>query len=145
MTLALPGAGASLLLGLGLLALAALSDAPKPAEEANPSRPSRLYRLVHAADAPLDDFLSDEARGRTKRPEQHQDDRLYRGVSMYSSSQTARDIQRRYPRLGPWIASLDLPKAGYVEVHKTRGRDHYTVIGLPRILKQFVTAVVGMR
>jgi len=105
----------------------------------------RLYRLVHGADAPFGDFLSDEAKGREKRREQLTDERLYRGISMFSSAITARRIQRQVPQLGRWLAILDLPEVGYIEIHKTRGPDHYTVIGLPLILRQHVVAIERLR
>ena len=113
-----------------------------PRRRRNPApRPPRLYRLVQGSQALAQDFMSDEAKGAPMRPQQRQDIRLYRGISMLSSAAGARDRGRDYPQLGSWIAELDIPQAGYVEVHKTLGPEHYSVIGLPGILRALVRRV----
>jgi len=104
-------------------------------------RPSRLYRIVHTADATWEDFVSDEAKGKRKRGPQELDIRLYRGISMYSSRRTAHEMQERIPALGAWLAELLLPSFRYVEVHKSLGPNHYSVVGLPRVLAGMVHRV----
>ena len=108
--------------------------------------PTRLYRIVRDQQAGWDNFISDEAKGAVWRPEQQADPRLYRGISMFSSRERASERAVRWPRLGAWLAELVLPKAGYIEVHKTLSDPtHYTVIGLPRILAQLVRRVERAR
>ena len=101
----------------------------------------RLFRIVHSPDAPWQDFVSDEAKCAPPRPEQRRDMRLYRGISMLSSLTAARRRVRDFPVLGSWIAELRFPEVDYLELRKTLGPSHYTVIGLPRILASLVRRV----
>lgn len=70
------------------------------------------------------------------------DERLWHGVSLQDSEEGARSLARRYPRMGAFIARLEIPDDGPVVVEATRGRGHFTLWASPEGLTGCVVAVV---
>ena len=121
--------GASFLLGLGLLALAGVSDdAPEPTDQATPSLPpatgrrdqhgvpeigSRisgrgetltLYRVVKHGKPREDDFYSGRQAGELQADKEIRFPELYDAVSLWTTASRARDLAIEQPRRGRFIA-----------------------------------------
>lgn len=75
------------------------------------------------------DFLSHMARGR-REPRDPEDLYLWDGVSVYDTENEARAVARQYPRIGAYIAPLDVLEGGTISYAKTgRSARHYTLWG----------------
>ncbi len=97
-----------------------------------------VFRVLKGQQADRDDFLSDEAR--KKRPRETSPEGLARhhGFSVWRTEEHARAVARRFPRLGTYIAEVDLPvDATLLPFRDTP--DHLTAFGDP---DAFVHAVV---
>jgi len=157
--------GASFLLGLGLLALAAVSDEEAP-EQPNPTqpaargrpphigkrvqtgRPIRLYRVVTAAHPAESDFLTPANLREPAYGKELEAPELMHAVSMWSSAGEARDAALNFPRRGRWIAELTARPDDQrdVAVHPTpTERGHYDVWATPRRLLQMVSDIFPVR
>jgi hypothetical protein len=101
----------------------------------------RLFHVVSSPSPPLEDFKSRLGLGELPRPERdgnYEPEILRRaaGVSCYETADQARDLARRVPLLGEYIAELFIPDdACAIEVARTfRTRGHYTVWASPTYL-----------
>lgn len=47
----------------------------------------------------------------------------------------------RFPRLGGYVARLEIPDGSPIEIHKTLGPGHYTLIADPEALIEFLVEV----
>lgn len=102
-----------------------------------------LYRIVHHDPPALDDFLSNAALGRVLRRPTPETERWWRGISTCAEEQQARLRAQQAPRLGRYIARLEIPTDAPVTVEQT-GADpgHHTIWGNPALLLSYVVAVV---
>ena len=87
------------------------------------------------------DFLSHQARGIVPRSNDPETLRLHAGISVMDSEEGARALARRYPRMGRFIARLDIPDDNPFVYEKTGAAGHYTLWGLPLVLRAYVAAV----
>jgi hypothetical protein len=90
-----------------------------------------VYRVVRADPPTVADFRSHEARGRPVPPGAPEESRrLWSGISVYDTEERARQTARDYPRLGAYIAELDIPEGGTVRAQRTtKSLGHYTLWG----------------
>jgi hypothetical protein len=104
----------------------------------------RFYRVVGTSPPTRQDFLSAQALGRPLRAnasEEHQ--RIFDGLSVSSTIEGARYTIERFPRLGAFIAMLDVPDDGRFRIEQTTLTvAHYTIWGDTVALLEFVTAVL---
>ena len=102
-----------------------------------------LYRIVRTNPPTVADFLSHERRGqpipRNVTPELRES---WTGVSMHDTREASRAVQRRFPRIGSFIAALMVEDEAPVRVKQT-GTDphHYDVWAEPGELLARVVAV----
>jgi hypothetical protein len=91
----------------------------------------------------LEDFTSHAALGRQPRKVAPEMARLLHGLSVEHSEAGAREQALRLPRLGQFIAKLDLPVGGPVTWDQTTKRPgHHTLWGEPAVIARYVVAVV---
>jgi hypothetical protein len=104
--------------------------------------PRTFYRAVETAPPTRADFLSDAAKGRPPRPPQRQNPALYRGISVFDNLEDLEDRRERVLALGhhfPGLSvALDVPDGAPVQIHKTGGSGHYTLVGDPDVLLAYV-------
>lgn len=67
-----------------------------------------FFRIVKSARPTEEDFTSNFARGRPPRRSELLDPQEYRSISAFARLEDARSVQRRFPRLGSYIAELDV-------------------------------------
>ena len=102
----------------------------------------RFYRIVRGRRPRREDFLSARQRGLEPRDQQRHTPVLYDGISVYDTLGRARVTAQAFPRLGRYVAVLAIaPEAG-IEVHKTLGPGHHTLIGDPDVLPGLVVDVI---
>ena len=104
-----------------------------------------LYRIVHHDPPEMSDFLSNAALGKVLRRPTPETERWWRGISTCATEQDARVLAQQAPRLGRYIARLEIPTGVAVTTEQT-GRDpgRYTVWGDPALLRSLVVAVVSV-
>lgn len=71
--------------------------------------------------------MSDAEKNQPRRRPQREDERLYIGISMMDTHERAAAMAAQY-NLGRYIVEVRIPGGSGVQVHKTRGPGHYTVI-----------------
>src|SRR4051794_15826292 len=105
-----------------------------------------LFHVVTGPNPPLEDFRSLLAQGQlprfgVDRPETY---RQAAGVSCYETADQARELARRSPFLGSFIAELFIPDDSCaIEVVRTgRSRGHYTVWASPAY---FISRVISVQ
>jgi hypothetical protein len=113
-----------------------------------PSQPGRqgwtLFHLVTSMHPQLDDFRSMLGQGqfpkyRLDQPETY---RQAAGVSCYATADQARDLARRVPALGSFVARVFIPDdACAIEVARTGRGGHHTVWASP---SYFLSRIVSM-
>ena len=102
-----------------------------------------LYRIVHHDPPEPADFLSNAALGKVLRRPTPETERWWRGISTSATEQQARVRAQQAPRLGGYIARLEIPSTASVTIEQTgRDKGHHTVWGDPALLCGFVVAVV---
>ena len=101
-----------------------------------------FWRIVRSDPPTEQDFQSNEARGR--RPPDTSSDvaRLWSGLSMYASEDTARATAQAFPRIGTLLAAVQIEDGDPVRVEKTLGHEHYTLWGEAALLLARVVRVV---
>lgn len=107
---------------------------------------ARTYsRIVKSDPPPLQDFLSDQARGRPV-PNHPELRRLHNGLSAYATLAQARRKAEAFPILGRYIAAIRIPEGAAVTIERTLGgsRGHHTVRGDAGTLLGCVELVVGV-
>ena len=101
-----------------------------------------LYRAVFRWPVAAGDFQSDEAKGLRPRQLQLADPRLYTGISMFSDLVQVHARRVQYPAFPPHTVEVMIPDGAPVEILKTLGRAHYTVIGTAEVLMGYVVRLV---
>ncbi len=109
----------------------------------------RLYRVVRTNPSTADDFLSQydlhlrrSAASRRPPPTDPRLLRIWDGISMSATRLHAEQQQARFPRLGSYIAVLDLPMVRFRMERSTATPGHFTVWGDPKDLLQCVREVL---
>jgi hypothetical protein len=100
-----------------------------------------FFRIVSANPPTMDDFRSNEAKGRPLSRPTAERQELWRGLSAYSTLARARVTAARYPVHGSFIAELLIEDDSPIAVKKTLGVEHYTLWGEPA---DFLRAVVSV-
>jgi len=101
-----------------------------------------LHRIVRSNPPSLVDFTSGAALGHPLAHASPETFSLHAGLSAFRTIHQARAMARRNPRLGPFIAVLDIPDDGAIRVERTTHRPgHYTVWGAPDTILECVIAV----
>src|SRR5436190_16414212 len=103
--------------------------------------PRTFYRVCKSWPATRQDFVSDEAKGKPPRRQQRENPILYRGISVRESAEELREVMAR-AGLSGMIVELVLPDNAPVEVHKTLGPGHYTLVCDPDQMLGFVLRLV---
>ena len=104
-----------------------------------------LYRIVHHDPPEVSDFLSNAALGKVLRRPTPETERWWRGISTCATEQEARIRAQQAPRLGRYIARLEVPSRALVTVEQTGSAPgHHTVWGAPTLVWSFVVSVVAV-
>jgi hypothetical protein len=87
-----------------------------------------FFRITRSNPPTLNDFLSNTARRRRPPRRDARTLRLWDGVSVFDTEDSARRQAQRIPAIGGYIAAVQFPAAGPVHYEQT-GNDphHYTV------------------
>jgi hypothetical protein len=114
---------------------------------ANASRPTAFFHVVVSDPPTLDDFTSNEAKGRQPRkPLTPDEQELWRGISAYESWSLARRKAGASPWLGEFIAELAVAEDSPIMARRTtNSRGHWTLWGAPEALIACVVAVTPLR
>jgi hypothetical protein len=104
----------------------------------------RFYRIVRSKPPRLGDFVSARARGLEPRDQQRRTPVLYTGISVYDTLARAWATAVAFPRLGQYVAEMEVPPDSGVEIHKTLGVGHHTLVGEPDVLLGLVVDVVDL-
>jgi hypothetical protein len=101
-----------------------------------------FYRIVRT-DPPTEvDFASHRALGRRLRRDTPALRRSWEGVSVTSTEAAIRDLARRLPQLGRFIAVLSIPDHGPVRYEQSgESPAHYDLFGEPRDMLAAVVTV----
>ena len=81
--------------------------------------PVVYYRIVRANPPAEDDSRSHQARGRPLRHRTPQAVRLWSGVSRFETEAQAREMARRFPSLGRYLARLEIPAGAPLAIERT--------------------------
>jgi hypothetical protein len=108
--------------------------------------PRTFYRIVHTATKeglPIEDFMSNKALDEEP-PVNPEHLRLFDGISVYATEQQARNKATAFPRLGRFIAAVEVEDGAPVHVERTlpKSRGHYTLWGAPEEIRRRVVSVV---
>jgi hypothetical protein len=103
--------------------------------------PRVFYRIVRSDTPTDDDFRSFAALGRP-RPPSVQPPRLWEGISVYDTEERAGRMAQNRPRIGAYIARLDIPPDAQIEAARTRPTPgHHTLWADPKSLRACVTEI----
>ena len=105
-----------------------------------------LYRIVRSNPPTAWDFTSNEAKGRVpRRPLRAHERRLWRGLSVFDTLDSARAAAQQTPTLGDFIAEIAIPSNDESILIEQTGRiGHYTVWGSPARVLRYVRQVVAV-
>jgi hypothetical protein len=102
-----------------------------------------FYRIVKTNPPTLQDFMSFEELGRRPRdPNDPEVLRRWDKVSVWEDERRAREWARRLPRLGAYIARLDIPDTSQLTAEASGPAGHYSLAATAMELQQYVTSVV---
>jgi hypothetical protein len=103
----------------------------------------RLFRVCFARDDErfMDALRSHYELGRPPRGPENRAAVIHMALSMFDSSEIARQLARRVPKLGGHIATIDLRPGLGICVAKTGGPAHWSVWGRPPRLAACVADV----
>ena len=102
-----------------------------------------FYRIVRSNPPTLDDFTSNEAKGRPLRDTAPETRRLWSGLSVNATEAQARRRAKQYPMLGRYIAAVRIPESGSIHWERTTSvPGHHTIWGAPSELLHCVASVV---
>ena len=104
-----------------------------------------LYRIVSTNPPTAADFLTDEERGRGSPDDPPELRRLRTGRSVFGTEARARRRARVFPRLGQYIAVLEIPDDSPARIARTLGAGHYTIWAEPEYLLACVVNVVPVQ
>jgi hypothetical protein len=94
----------------------------------------------------VDDFRSEQAKGRRPRNSEPETLRLWNGISVYRTEAQARRKARALPILGTFIAAVYLAEGVAVRYERTTKSDgHYTLWGDAHVLLAGVVNVTPVR
>lgn len=100
-----------------------------------PERPTRFFRVIESNPATHWDLLSSARRGRKLRQRTPELDRLFAGLSVFETKEQACQQARTYPKLGRYVAEIDIPLDAPVECERTtRTAGHWTIWASPGYL-----------
>src|SRR5690348_11263036 len=102
-----------------------------------------LFHIVERDPPTLDDFTSNEAKGRVpRRPLNDEQTMLWSGISAYETWAQARRKAGASPWLGEYIAELRIPAGAGIHARRTTySRGHWTIWGDPATLLACVVSV----
>jgi hypothetical protein len=110
-----------------------------------PDRPTRFFRVTESNPATLWDFLSSERRGRQLRRRTPDLERLFAGLSVFETLEQARRQAETYPRLGRFIAEIEIPLDAPIECQRTtRTEGHWTIWARPDYLLERIVMVTSV-
>ena len=100
-----------------------------------------LYHTIQERTPLPDDFLSNIAKGKPL-PRDPQKHRLAHGISCWETLAQAREMARRFPSQGRFVAEIALGDDEQVQYERTTASvGHWTVWGAPDILLRHIQAV----
>jgi hypothetical protein len=101
------------------------------------------YRIVKSDPPTLQDFMSLAELGqRPRNPNDPEVIRRWDKLSVWGEEQRAHEWARLHPRLGAYIARLDLPDASTISVESSGPTGHYSMAATASELWQYITLVV---
>ena len=102
-----------------------------------------FYRIVRS-DAPTPrDFMSFQELGqRPRNPDDPEVVRRWDKVSMWDDEERARKWARLRPRLGAFIARVDIPSTSTIAAEATGAEGHFSVAATGAELWQYVTSII---
>ena len=102
-----------------------------PAVETREAVVRIFYRIVKTVPPTIDDFLSNQAKGKQPRHPTPEILRLWDGISVYDTLRQARITARLFPRLGQHIAILRIPDDGRFRIEQKQdpAQGHFTLWG----------------
>ena len=103
-----------------------------------------VYRIVQGAEATLEDFLSDEQRGKRPRDLTPEKWRRHTGRSVWLTEDNAHALAARFPQIGSYVAEVRLPPDATLEPFE-KTPDHNTVYADPNALLDRVVRIVPVR
>ena len=102
-----------------------------------------FYRIVQTMPPVHIDFTSNQAKGVPLRRDTAQARRLWTGISVFDTEEGAREMARRFPTLGMYIAALAIPGNAPIRVERTTAAPgHFTLWGEPDDIIGLVIDVV---
>lgn len=101
-----------------------------------------FYRVVKAQQPIRDDFLTSKARGVQPRRNDPELLRIWDSVSVCETEDQARDLARKFVRMGTWIAKLEVPATIRAERTLPASPGHYSLWATPDELLQCVVDIV---
>ena len=103
------------------------------------SAPQTFYRVV-LTDPPTEvDFMSNQAKGKPRRAIEGEEE--WRGISVFTRLERAREIAHKYPQLGSFIAELRIPPDAPIGHDQPSWSGHCNLWGTPEELGKCVTSV----
>jgi hypothetical protein len=94
-----------------------------------------FYRIVQRGQPTGDDFASNFAKGRPPRRSEITDPVEYRSISAFARLADALAVQRRFPKLGSYIAELELadadPEVAITKAPEDPADSHHNLRGEP--------------
>lgn len=106
--------------------------------------PTTFYRICKNNPPTHWDMQSNNERGNTPNSHDLVYLRLWDGVSVFDDLAQATKRARSRPRLGSYVARLELPEDSGVRAEKTGGKAHWTLWPDGRDMLTFVTDVISV-
>lgn len=107
------------------------------------AEPRTFYRIIQSRTPGRIDFVSNEAKGVPLRRDTAQARRLWTGISVFDSEAGAREMARRFPGLGAFVAALRIPVDALIGIERTTATPgHFTLWGEPDDILNCVADVV---
>ena len=111
-----------------------------------PETTRTFYRIVTATPPVLQDFFSDRERGKPRRGTGPDIDFMWNGFSVFETEDQARAQAARFPKIGDYIARLEIPDEASLQVRRTGSTDgHHTIQGAAEVVCQYVVHVAPVR
>jgi hypothetical protein len=101
--------------------------------------PRTFYRILKGRQPTIYDFLSHYAKGWEPRRRDPETLRKWRGISVYTTEEQARATGRRFPRIGRYIARLQIPDDVPLIVEEPDETGHCDLYAEPGDLLAWVT------
>jgi hypothetical protein len=105
-----------------------------------------FYRIVKTNPPTLQDFMSNRELGRRPRdPNDPEVLRRWDKVSVWGEEQRAHQWARERPRLGAYVARLDLPDDSTIAAEESGPTGHYSLAATAAELRQCFTSIEPVR